>query len=69
MHIPPYPMTFHCNQCNWSMTVAPASDALAPGNWHHSGPNCGNPSLQISRAGALASLLAKAARHLHIRKP
>lgn len=68
MPIPPCPMTFHCDQCNWGKAVAPVSDALGPGDWHHSCPKCGNPNLQVSRAGALASLLAKAARHLNIRK-
>jgi len=66
MPLPPSPMTFRCNQCAWSKTKAPTSDALGPGDWYQKCPKCGNPDLQLSRAGVLATLLAKASRHLNI---
>ncbi len=66
MPLPPPPMTFKCNHCAWSKTTAPTSDALGPGDWYQKCPKCGNPDLQLSRAGAIAALLAKACRRLNI---
>jgi Zn finger protein HypA/HybF involved in hydrogenase expression len=64
MPLPPAPMTFTCTQCNWRKTTAPLSDALGPGDWYQQCPTCGNPNLKVSRASAVASLLARAGQYL-----
>lgn len=66
MPLPPPPMTFECNQCFWSKTTTPTSDALGPDDWYQKCPKCGNPDLHRSRARILAALLAKAGRYLII---
>lgn len=33
MPMKPKPFTYMCEECGWTKTVAPRSDALSPGEW------------------------------------
>lgn len=43
--------TYSCPACGWSKTVAPHSDAFAPGDVYQSCPVCGFKDLQQKAAG------------------
>jgi len=45
MPIRPQPRTWFCKRCNWKKTVAPASDALGPGDYFSACPACASPDL------------------------
>ncbi len=45
MPIRPQPCTWYCKQCTWKKTVAPASDALGPGDYFTACPACAGTSL------------------------
>lgn len=55
MPIRPRPCTYVCTQCHWKKTVAPASDALRPGEYFGACPACGNTELE-QRAPSLMEL-------------
>jgi Zn finger protein HypA/HybF involved in hydrogenase expression len=59
MPIKPRPFTFECEGCGWTKTVAPRSDALAPGEWIYRCPRCGSEELKVRAAGWLAGAVAE----------
>lgn len=59
MPIKPRPLTFECEGCGWTKTVAPRSDALAPGEWVDQCPKCGGKALKVRTAGWLAGAVAE----------
>lgn len=44
--IRPRPCTYSCPRCGWSKYVAPASDALGPGEFFEACPKCSGQSLE-----------------------
>lgn len=60
MPICPQPRYYHCAACNWSKTVVPRSDALAPGDFFDTCPICGHAPLHSKAADALQTLTAQA---------
>ncbi|MCK0538663.1 hypothetical protein [Alcanivorax quisquiliarum] len=69
MPIRPRPFTYRCDECGWSATVAPVSDALGPNDIHHRCGNCGNPALQRGTPSRLQALIATLKRDLGGRPP
>lgn len=57
MPIRPRPSTYVCTQCRWKKTVAPASDALMPGEYFGACPVCGSSALE-QREPTLLELIA-----------
>lgn len=51
MPIKPRPFTYICDECGWSKTMAPRSDALRPGEWLDRCSKCGSKALTIQAAG------------------
>ena len=46
MCVRPKPVRYRCRDCHWEKTVAPRSDALAPGDFYEHCPVCGSINLQ-----------------------
>ena len=59
MPIRPPPTTYSCPACHWSKTVAPRSDALAPGDFFKTCPACDHASLEMKRANAAQAALGQ----------
>ena len=59
MPIKPRPFTFECEGCGWTKTVAPRSDALAPGVWFYLCPMCGGMLFTVRAGGWLAGAVAE----------
>lgn len=45
--IKPEPYVYKCPSCKWEKVVAPKSDALTPGDYFESCPECGNMELKM----------------------
>ena len=58
MSVRPQARTYSCPACGWSKTVAPQSDAFAPGDVYQSCPVCGFKDLQQKTAGVADAGLA-----------
>ncbi len=59
MPMKPRPFTYVCEECKWTKTVAPRSDALRPGEWFDQCPNCGSKALKMRAAGWFESAIAE----------
>ncbi|MGK0162488.1 hypothetical protein [Pseudomonas mosselii] len=59
MPIRPMPCTLKCQACGWRKTVAPASDALLPGEWYACCPRCGGGLRCKVWGGPIARTLAQ----------
>lgn len=55
MPIRPQPCTYFCTRCRWKKTVAPASDALMPGEYFGACPSCASTAIE-RRAPTLLEL-------------
>lgn len=57
--IKPIPITYTCQSCHWSKTVAPRSDALLGHDLPiEQCPKCGSNDIVSQKAGALAAATA-----------
>lgn len=61
MPIRPTPVHYHCRLCGWSKTVAPCSDALGPGDFYRSCPQCKHSPLESGLAYRAGDDLIQAA--------
>lgn len=61
MPIRPTPTHYHCPACHWSKTVAPRSDALGPGDFYSTCPQCHNSALESRPAGVVQGELVQMA--------
>lgn len=52
MPLPPMPVSYRCTSCHWSKTLVPSSDALMPGEYVTSCPQCGQVLLVVQPATA-----------------
>ena len=59
MPIRPLPYPLECSKCRWRKTVAPASDALEPGEWHSSCPRCNGQVRKKILSGPIQRLVAQ----------
>lgn len=64
MPIKPHPIIWSCPSCGWSKTVAPRSDALAPGEHYDACPKCGEENLKAARANDVLAGVAELAGKL-----
>lgn len=59
MPIRPMPYMLECAKCGWRKTVAPASDALLPGEWYSHCPRCNGQVHQKTLSGPIHRLVAQ----------
>lgn len=65
MPVRPPPITYRCPACEWSHTVVPRSDALAPDEIVEICPVCGSMEIEQRTATAFEGATATVIAFLH----
>lgn len=60
--IKPTPYKLSCEDCAWSKSFAPQSDAIMPGERPKNCPQCDSGKLKYSRVSSIVTLLSKLMR-------